>query len=378
MNFPWTLVTTMVTFHLLVATETNALPLSVSENFSDSWNSTTEGVIQERLANIQLPFEAKYTERVRYYIKDYVTTGYKSTQSILGRSLLYFPIFEHYLTINDLPKELMYLPIVESALDPTAKSGVGAAGIWQIMAPTARQYGLKINGQIDERLDPYKATEAAVKLLADLYRQFGDWRLVLAAYNCGPGKVLQAMRAANCKDYWAIEPHLPSQTQHYVPAYIAAAYVVNFYDRHNLKPSYPTLHMRETRAIKVYELLRFQEIASACGVSPKTIELLNPSYLGEYIPASSKGNYLHLPANVVNVFKDYLAGKTIARVTGDIPANTFKSTYVVAKGDRIENLANLFKCSVTDIVKWNDLSNKQVFVNQELIVYLPSELVKRA
>lgn len=377
MKFPWTLVTALVTFHLvLVATETNALTPSASDDFSNRW-STNDGVIQERLERIQLPFKAKYSTEVRYYIKDYVTTGYRSTEGILGRSLLYFPIFEHYLTINDLPKELMYLPIIESALDPTAKSSVGAAGLWQIMASTGRDYGLRINGYVDERLDPYRSTEAAVQILGDLYRQFGDWQLVLAAYNCGPGRVQQAIRAANCTNYDEVQKYLPTQTQRYVPAFVAAAYVVNHYNDHNLRPSYPTLSVRETRVLKVYESLSFQEIASACGLAPGTVDLLNPGYIRNYIPGNKDGNYICIPAGSTKAFKDFLAGKTILKGEA-IPANKFRSTYVVAKGDKIENLANLFKCTVEDIVKWNDLSSTQVFINQELIVYLPSELSKRA
>ncbi|MCD8498437.1 MAG: lytic transglycosylase domain-containing protein [Alphaproteobacteria bacterium] len=138
----------------------------------------TDGLIEERLERITLPFEAKYNAKVRTYLKDYLVNGYRQTEDILGRTVMYFPIFEHYLTIYGLPKELMYLAIVESALDPTAKSPVGAAGLWQLMPHTARQYGLRVDGAVDERFDPYRSTEAAVRLLADLYKDYRDWRLV--------------------------------------------------------------------------------------------------------------------------------------------------------------------------------------------------------
>ncbi len=379
MKFPWTLVAALVAFYLVAPNQTQALPLSASEeNPGNRWSTINEGVIQERLERISLPFEARYNAKVRYYIKDYVATGYKQTQGILGRSLMYFPIFEHYLTIRGLPKELMYLPIVESGLNPTAKSPVGAAGLWQLMYSTAKQYGLKINGNVDERLDPYRSTEAAVEMLAELYKEFKDWRLVLAAYNCGPGRVQQAIKAANSRDYWKLEQYLPAQTQRYVPAFVAAAYVVHYYDQHNLRPTYSALNLRETRVLKVYHTLTFQEIASACGLPPATIELLNPGYIRKVVPKSDKGNFLILPANSVAVFKDFLAGKAIANV-GSVPSNMFKSTYVVAKGDRIEKLASLFQCSVEDIMKWNGLSEPEVFVNQELIVFLPNQiLAKRA
>ncbi|HMO40801.1 MAG TPA: transglycosylase SLT domain-containing protein [Saprospiraceae bacterium] len=377
MKFPWTLVAALVAFYLVAPNQTQALPLSASEeNPGNRWSTINEGVIQERLERIPLPFEVRYNAKVRYYIKDYVATGYKQTQSILGRSLMYFPIFEHYLTIRGLPKELMYLPIVESGLNPTAKSPVGAAGLWQLMYSTAKQYGLKINGNVDERLDPYRSTEAAVEMLAELYKEFKDWRLVLAAYNCGPGRVQQAIRAANSRDYWKLEQYLPAQTQRYVPAFVAAAYVVHYYDQHNLRPTYSALNLRETRVLKVYHTLTFQEIASACGLPPATIELLNPGYIRKVVPKNDKGNFLILPANSVAVFKDFLAGKAIANV-GSVPSNMFKSTYVVAKGDRIEKLASLFQCSVEDIMKWNGLSEPEVFVNQELIVFLPNQILSK-
>ncbi len=380
MNFPWTLVVAGVMLHLAASVELNALPPNKSDDPVNRWNGETESAIKERLPQIRLPFEPKYNARVRNYIKDYVVIGYRQTEEMLGHSIRYFPIFEHYLTVNRLPKELMYLPIVESGLDPTAKSPAGAAGLWQLMSATARQYGLRIDGQVDERLDPYRSTEVAVRILADLYAQFGDWRLVLAAYNCGPGKVLAAMRASGCKDYWSLEPHLPAETRRYVPSYIAAAYVFSFYHHHDLTPKYPALNLRETRVLKVYQGLTFQQIATACGVSPTTISTLNPAYVQRTVPKSTKGHYVIVPANAATAFKEFLASRSnasLAAVTG--PPNTFKSTYVVAKGDRIEQLARLFQCSIEDIIRWNGLSNSKIFINQELTVYLPSELLpKRA
>ncbi len=379
MKFPWTLVAVLVTLHLSAATTTPpALIVGAADDPSNRWSVHSEELIKERVQRISLPFEVQYNEKVKHYIKDYVATGYRQTEDILGRSLMYFPIFEHYLAVHKLPKELMYLPIVESALDPTADSPAGAAGLWQLMRTTAKQYGLKMNESHDERYDPYRSTEAAVKILADLYRQFKDWRLVLVAYNCGPGKLQAAMRAANCKDYWELEAHLPAETRRYVPAYIAAAYVVNYYNHHNLKPEYPSLSMREVRVVKVYQEFTFQEIAAACGIAPKTLALLNPAYTKQAIPLATNGSFLVLPADLIPTFKNFLAGKTIAK--GIIPPpNTFQSTYVVAKGERIEAVAAALNCTVEELVKWNRLLKPSVFVNQELIVFLPSAVqAKRA
>jgi membrane-bound lytic murein transglycosylase D len=376
MSIPWTLVASAVALNLLTSIQTTALPLGALEEPLNRLSLDNEGVMKERIARIALPFEATYNAKVRTYIKDYVVVGYKQTQDILGRSIMYFPIFEHYLTINRLPKELMYLPIVESALNPTAKSGAGAAGLWQLMPQTARQYGLKVDGAVDERLDPYKSTEAAVHILANLYKEYNDWRMVLAAYNCGPTKLEMAMRTAGSKDYWDYEVYLPAQTRRYVPAYIAAAYIANYHYHHKLTPTYPSLNLRETRVLKVYQALTFREIASACGLAPAVITTLNPGYLQKAMPANRKGQFLILPASAVTAFKDYLAGKSAKKVSLNVP-NKFKSSYVVAKGDRIENLASLFQCSVDDIVRWNGLSDAEVFVNQELIVYLPKDLLQK-
>lgn len=377
MHFPWTLVAVMVALNLSVTNNTTALPLSVSEDPVNRWNTHNDGLIEERLEHIALPFEAKYNARVRTYIKDYVVTGYRQTEDILGRSVMYFPIFEHYLTIYRLPKELMYLAIVESGLDPTAKSAAGAAGLWQLMPHTARQYGLRVDGAVDERLDPYRSTEAAVRLLKDLYKDYRDWRLVMIAYNCGTGKLEQVMNSVGSKDYWELENYLPMQTRAYVPAYIAAAYVVNYHSHHNLKPKYPALNLRETRVLKVYQSLSFQEIASACGLAPSTITTLNPGYRLRSVPKSSKGQFLILPASAVSNFKEYLAKRNGAKLVAATPANKFKSSYVVAKGDRLETLAGLFHCSVQDIMKWNGLTEPEVFVNQELIVYLPNDVLNK-
>ncbi|MFN7119033.1 MAG: transglycosylase SLT domain-containing protein [Saprospiraceae bacterium] len=368
----------MVALNLSATNKTTALPLSVSENDPlTRWNDHTETVIEERIERIALPFEAKYNAKVRTYLKDYLVTGYRQTEDILGRTVMYFPIFEHYLTIYKLPKELMYLAIVESALEPTAKSGAGAAGLWQLMPHTARQYGLRVDGAVDERLDPYRSTEAAVRLLADLYAEYRDWRLVMVAYNCGTGKLDQVMRSVRSKDYWELENYLPAQTRRYVPAYIAAAYIVHYQHHHELKPTYPALNLRETRVLKVYHSLSFQEIASACGIAPAIIQTLNPGYRLRSVPKSPKGQFLILPASAVSSFKEYLTGKSSAKKATVAPANKVKSSYVVAKGDRLETLATLFKCSVQDIMKWNGLTEPEVFVNQELIVYLPSGVLSK-
>jgi membrane-bound lytic murein transglycosylase D len=373
MNFPWTTVAVAVALNLAPTETTTAPPLPVPEALT----IPSDAVLKERILRLSLPFKAKYTAKVRQCINDYAIAGHRQTEAMLGRSVMYFPIFEHYLAVYKLPKELMYLAIVESALTPKAKSSAGAAGLWQLMPHTARQYGLRIDGAVDERLDPYRSTEAAVKMLAKLYRTYRDWRLVMVAYNCGTGKLDRVIHAVGSKNYWELESHLPAQTRRYVPAYIAAAYIVHYPHKHKLQSVPPALHLRETRVLKVYQTLSFQEIATACNLNANVIATLNPGYRLRSVPKNAKGQFLILPASGVASFKVYLADKNKAKTPGTAPANRTKSSYVVAKGERIKTLATLFQCTVKDIMLWNGLSEPEVFVNQELTVYLPGNAAKK-
>lgn len=377
MNIPWTSVAVAAALCLAVTTKAKALPPSIDVDYETRWSSHTEGDIKQRLKNIQLPFEAKYNAQVQFQIKRYVTSGYKDAQLMLGRSVHYFPIFEHYLKLNQLPLELKYLPMVESTLRPYAKSGAGAAGLWQFIPSTARMYKLQVNQYIDERHDPYKSTEAAAKMLDNLYEQFGEWQLVLAAYNCGPGRVAKAIRlAGGCKDFWSIKHLLPQETQNYIPRYVAAAYLANFYRFHGLKPVFPSyLAKPETRTFKVHEYITFRDITYVSGLGRNVIEYLNPGYVHGYIPKSNLGHYLILPAYAAPAFQKLLAEKTGNRALYDqiAPAGMFKTKYIVSAGDKLEHIARRYQCHVNDIMEWNGLKTADAFVNQELILYLPKE-----
>lgn len=381
MKFPWTIVAAMATSSFSAAIQTQANTPAAPEAAIYNWRSHTEQQLQERIAKITLPFETRYNSEIRDLIKDYVTAGYKDTEVMLGRSVLYFPIFEHYLTAYQLPAELKYLAIIESGLRPTAESSVGAAGLWQFMPYTARQYGLTVDPQVDERKDAYKSTEAAVKMMSELYAQFNDWALVLAAYNCGAGRVKKAIKEAGEKyNFWDIQPFLPVQTQKYVPTYIAAAYVANYYQDHNLQPRFPNFDLGEVRGVKVYQRISFNEIAMNCHVNVEFLRILNPGYTQQYIPSSATGNFLLLPAEAAKNFAQQTESKVDLKNTNILaaPLNTFKNEYVVRAGERIEELASRFKCSVRDIMRWNDLTIPEVFVHQQLIVFLSKPLNKRA
>lgn len=368
MKFPWTKIA-VIALLLFTVTKTNGLPLSLLGEGIEPWNAETKGVITERLEQINFPFQAKYTPDVFNYIKRYTTTGYRDAEHILGRTSVYFPIFEHYLSLYQLPQELKYLPMVESALIADIHSSAGAAGLWQLVPVTARYFDLDINGNVDERLNPYEATEAAVKLLAYLYREFQDWALVMAAYNCGAGKVQKAIRQARCNNYWDISPYLPQESRNYVPAFIAATYLFKHFDDHGLTPKYPSYDMQHTEVYRVYDYLRLYDISQKCGLNFVEVKKLNPGYINNYIPKSTAGNLLILPASANGAFQRFLAEKGIDSKKAPMPEGTFKSTYKVVAGDRLETLAMLFNCSLEELMAWNGLRTPEVVLNQSITVY---------
>lgn len=331
-----------------------------------------ESILNDRIEKLQLPLEARVTDRVRSKINMYVVNGARDAELMLGRTAMYFPVFEHYLRVYQLPEALKYLPLVESGLHPTGLSSAGAAGLWQFVPATARAYDLRINSAIDERLDTYRATEAAVKMLKQLHNQFGDWALALAAYNCGPGRVNQAIRQAGQRNFWAIQRFLPLESQRYVPRFIAAAYLVNYYQMHGLNPQFPDYNLYETRVYRVHDQLRLSEIANEIGVDRSELTKLNPALRQGYIPASEKGYYLILPAAVAPAFAERY-GQAQALTP---PQGRFRSNYVVVAGDDIATLAMLFDCAVDDLVNWNQLATAEVVINQPLTVYLPEKPVR--
>ncbi|MEL7020929.1 MAG: transglycosylase SLT domain-containing protein, partial [Bacteroidota bacterium] len=313
----------------------------------------------------------RYTAEVHDRIVEYTTYGIRQTENMLGRVPVYLPIVEYHLRKNNLPESLKYLPIVESDLRPRAASKAGAVGLWQFMEGTAKELGLTINQQIDERRDPIKSTEAALRYLTTLHKKYKDWNLVFAAYNCGPGNVNKAIReAGGVRDFWAIRPYLPTQTQHYVPAIIAAGYISNYYQSHGIQPNYTDYGISAVRSVQVNNRLNLKEIAAMTGISQQLIRNLNPSYLNGIIPSSTDGNHLILPVAAMEIFNSLDYSYT---PTNRIPDDSFQSVYRVQVGDSINNLARLFKCTIDDIQEWNQLVVPEVFADQQIKVYFPKE-----
>lgn len=258
---------------------------------------------ERRLRRLPCVIEMPYNDVVRKYIDQYTGRLSRSVSYMLGAQNFYIPIFEEALEMEGCPLELKYLPIIESALDPTATSRVGAAGLWQFMVPTGKKYGLEVNSLVDERRDPVKSSRAAAAYLKSLYAQFGDWTLALAAYNCGPNSVNKAIQRAggDSKDYWQIYPYLPRETRGYVPAFIAANYVMNNYCQHGIAPMQAKMSM-ETDTVMVNRDLHLQQVAELCDVDLEWLKALNPQYRQDVVPGYWNPCALRLPSGAVNRF----------------------------------------------------------------------------
>ena len=244
----------------------------------------SDDVYRERLKRLPTVIDMPYNDVVRDYIEQYTGRLSPSVSYMLGQGQFYIPLFEEALDLEGLPLELKYLPVIESGLDPSAVSRAGAVGLWQFMLATARKYNLTVNSLVDERRDPVKSTKAAARYLSDLYKTYGNWMLALAAYNCGPTNVNKAIRRADgIKDYWTIYPYLPQETRGYVPAFIAANYVMNYYCQHGIQPQEATIPA-ETDTLMLQRNLHVGQIAALTGVDSAQIRLLNPQYLTDIIP----------------------------------------------------------------------------------------------
>ena len=258
----------------------------------------------DRLKRLPTIIEMPYNEVVQKFIDRYSGKLRRSVSYMLGAGNFYMPIFEEALETYNLPLELKYLPVIESALNPTAVSRVGATGLWQFMIGTGKRYGLEVNSLIDERRDPVKASFAAAHYLSDLYKIFDDWSLVIAAYNCGPDKVNKAIhRAKGSADYWNIYPYLPKETRGYVPAFIAANYIMNYYCDHNICPMVTELPVK-TDTVVVNKDLHLEQIAQVLNINIEHLRNLNPQYRRDIVNGLNKPMAIRLPASLVGTFID--------------------------------------------------------------------------
>lgn len=350
-----------------------------------------DSVYIQRLQSMQSAVSLSYNSTVKNYIAMYTNRKPKQVAVMLGLANYYFPLFEEALAKYGLPMELKYLPIIESALNPGANSVASAVGLWQFMYPTGKMYKLEISTFVDERRDPIKATEAAVRYLRDLYNIYNDWHLVIAAYNCGPGNVNKAIkRSGNARDYWKIYYKLPKETRGYVPAFIAANYVMNFYQNHNIFPKTPDFPII-TDTLMINDYLHFNQIAEVIGIPVDQIRTLNPQYRRDIIPASKiKAYSLVLPQEEISA---YLENESIIhnhRRTEFFPNNEIvnpqsktvsidpsnikghdKVIYTVKSGDNLGAISGWFRVRISDLKYWNRLSKNFIKIGQKLTVYVP-------
>ena len=338
----------------------------------------------ERLYRMPTVMEMPYNEVVQSCIDRYTGRMRRTVGFLLGASNFYMPIFEEALDAYQLPLELKYLPIIESALNPTAVSRVGATGLWQFMLSTGKQYGLETNSLVDERRDPMKASYAAARLLSDLYKVYNDWNLVIAAYNCGPGNINKAIsRAGGERDYWKIYPYLPKETRGYVPAFIAANYVMNYYCEHNICPMSSRLPVK-TDTVLVDRNINLNQVASICGFDIQMLRSLNPEYKRDIVPGATKLYAIRLPLTDVTRFIEmqdsvYNASSSDKRLVVEVDEQSVKSSksdkrssgakyHTVRRGDTIGGIARKYGTTAAKIRKLNGLRKDTIRVGQKLRV----------
>lgn len=321
-----------------------------------------------------------FNKHVKSFIDVYAVQKRSKTERILGLSDVYFPLFEQTLDKYNMPLELKYLAVVESALNPTAGSWAGAKGLWQFMYATGKQYGLNSTTIVDDRYDPLKATDAACRHLRDLYNQFGDWFLALAAYNSGAGNVNKAIRrAGGIKNYWAIWPYLPRETRGYVPAFIAVNYVMNYAPEHNICPLDPGIIKNGTDTVTVHDVLHFDQLNEMLGVPMADLKFFNPQYKAEIIPATSKKPcLLTLPEQYVGPYIDNekalytyktKSGIDKEKLQERIKSVSDRSVHIVKKGETLSTIARKYHVSVNQLKQWNNMKSDRLSIGQKLVVY---------
>lgn len=361
-------------------------------------------VIARRLYGLPTLIPMDYNEYVQRYIEVYTVRKRDLTAKVLGLSRVYFPVFEEQLDRAGLPIELKYLAVVESALNPHARSRVGATGLWQFMLGTARMYGLQVNSFVDERKDPYKSTEAATRYLKNAYEEFGDWLLAIASYNCGPGNVRKAIaRSGGKRNFWEIMPYLPRETRGYVPAFIAVTYAFNYASLHNLYPirvdfrlSQDTLHLKRMD-------ITLAEIAEMTGADLDQLRYLNPELQLDRVPYSAQDYVLRVPREVATYFATYeltIREKYGQRRNATPPQASYASTtrrtsttstssysppagtklyyYTVQTGDVVGAIAERYGVRASEVARWNGLYRYRIKVGQKLRIYATPAQAARA
>lgn len=365
-------------------------------NYRDVNRTYPDSVYMDRLQRLPTIIEMPYNQVVKQFIERYSDKLRGSVSYMLGAANFYMPIFEQALETYGLPLELRYLPVIESALNPNAVSRVGATGLWQFMLETGKRYGLEVNSLVDERRDPVKSSYAAARYLRDLYKIFDDWSLVIAAYNCGPNKVNQAIhRAKGCADYWQIYPYLPKETRGYVPAFIAANYIMNYYCEHNICPMITELPI-STDTIVVDKNLHLEQIAKVLNVNIEHLRALNPQYRRDIVNGLTEPSVVRLPLSLVGSFIDnedsiyaykrdelllkrevvavndiklsYSKSKATKRRTSKRSSRSRRKTVTVRQGDTLSEIAKRNGTTVKKLRRLNGIKGSNIRAGKKIRV----------
>lgn len=342
-------------------------------------SNVPDEVYIERIRKMNSFITLPYNDIVRNYIILYSEKMPKKMAHMLGLCQYYMPIFEEIFNKYDLPEELKAMAIIESALNPTAVSRVGAKGMWQFMYSTAKMYGLTIDSFVDERMDPVKSAEAAAQYLADAYEIFGDWNLAIASYNCGAGNVNKAIRRSGGKRaFWDIWPYLPRETRGYGPAFVGALYTITYYKEHGIKPEavgMPAI----VDTFRINKQLHLRQVADLTGAPIEELKNLNPQYRHEIIPGNSKEYILKIPYTYSNAFIEYEDSLHRHKVDEYFNPVTIKKikdggdgeriVYRVKNGDYLGRIASKHRCTVAQIKRWNNLKSNNIRVGQKLVIY---------
>ena len=363
------------------------IPLSFSKIKSERVIIDKDSIrLRVEYINSKTPFQIDYTPLLEETIINYLENRQATYLELYSKSDYFFPIFENALQKYNVPLELKYIPVIESALNPRAKSRVGATGLWQFMFNTAKDLDLKVNSYVDERMDPIKSSEAAAKYLSELYTRFNDWNLAIAAYNYGPGNIRRAIKASGYSNFWNLRGYLPKETANYVPSFIATLYLFEFAHKHEIKMKSKQMKLALTDSIPIKKMVSFSHIADKIGVPTDTLNFLNPSYIHSIIPnVKNKQYYLTLPQAYTDVFiekeaeiynmadLDYNSREKPLPQLYELNSRT---VYRVVNGDFLGKIARNYGVRVSDIKKWNKLKDDKLKIGKRLIIF-PKKFPKK-
>ncbi|MDD4847262.1 MAG: LysM peptidoglycan-binding domain-containing protein [Bacteroidales bacterium] len=359
----------------------NINELNIYGYAADSIPVFPDSVFIERFKQLNLysPIEIIYNAQVKSYIDSY-SRWKKLTSKMLGLAEIYFPMIEETLDKYEMPLELKYLAIVESALNPKATSRAGARGLWQFMYNTGKLYGLQVTSITEDRCDPLKSTDAACRHLKDLHQIYDNWSLALAAYNCGAGNVNKAIqRSGGKRSFWLLWPYLPKETRGYVPAFMAVTYMMNYATEHNIYPTTPGIFNYQIDTITISNVLSFDQISEVIGAPLDMIEFLNPVYKKGIIPASEENLMsLTLPREYIRLFianEDSIyfyktkEGLEREHLLAEIKKVEHQTLHTVKKGETLSHIAQKYRCSVTQLKSWNKLKSTHLQIGQKLVIF---------